>query len=144
MSEFPMREINVAPHLEEVTDLGFLPREDAVYRVPTRCAVSEAPRVSACLPPPHSAPVQLQHRADPAQRPAGVGRVIDKTQQTFLDGPLDAGRDRTVQPQLAFPRRAANSMACSTIAVCKRPISALRPANSDFSAFDCLRPGLDS
>ena len=144
MSEFPMREINIAPGLEEIKDLGFLPREDAVYRVPTRCTVCEAPCVSASLPTPHSATVQLQHGTRPAQRPVAVEGVVDKSEQAFLDGPVDAGGDWTVQPQLAFPRRAANSMACSTIVFWSRETSALRPANSDFSALDCFRPGLDS
>ncbi len=144
MSEFPMREINITPRFEEVTDLGFLPFKDAVYRVPTRCAVSETPSVASSLPTPHSATVQLQHRADPAQCPAGVDGVINQTQQTLLDGPVDTGGDWTVQPQLAFPRRAANSMACSTIVLWRRETSALRPANSDLSADDCFRPGLDS
>ncbi len=144
MSKFPMREINVTPGFEQVKNLGFLPRKEAVYRVPTRRAVSETPCVASSMPTPHSTPVHRQHGTDPAQCPAGVDGIINQSEQTLLGGPVDTGGDRAVQPQLAFPRRAANSMACSTIAACKRPISALRPANSDFSAFDCLRPGLDS
>jgi hypothetical protein len=66
-----------------------------VDRIPSRRRVVEAAVDAALLPAPRPAPVQLERRAHPSERPAGVDRVVDQTEPDGLGGRVDTGGDRT-------------------------------------------------
>ena len=133
VSELAMRPVHVAPLVEQRQDLSLLPLQEPVDRVPARAGVIEPAPGSALLPPPRPTPVQLDHRARPVQRPAGIDRIVDQGQQRRLGGPVDTGGNRTAHPQRDFPRSTANSTACSTTVAWSRSTSARNAAASDAS-----------
>src|SRR5215207_3069466 len=140
-----MRTVKLAPLLEHREDLGLLPGEQPVDRVAAPGEVLETVPHLAVPPPPGPLTVQLEHAADPGHRPARLHRVVDDAEQHGLGGRVDSRRDRAAQPQAAFPRSAASSMACSTIVSCSRVISPVSLTISVCSARLCLgRPGRDA
>src|SRR3954447_19729781 len=140
-----MRAVNLAPLLEQGEDLGFLPGQQAMDRPSSAGDILEPVEDLAVPPSPRPLPVEFEHTADPGQRPAGLHGVVDDAQQDRLGGPVDSSWDRAAQSQAAFPRSAANSMACSTIVACNRVTSAVSLAISVASALDCFgRPGRDA
>jgi hypothetical protein len=137
VSELAVRQVDRAPLLEQLHHRLLFPRQQAADRVPARRLVVEAAVTATSLPAPRPLPVELQHAADPRQRPTCRHGPVDDVEQDGLGGPIDAGGDRTAHPQAAFPRNAASSMACSTIAVDSRSTSPRRRANSAFSPAVC-------
>ena len=131
--------------LEQGEDLRLFPAQEAVDGVPAGPGVVEAAGDLAVLPAPRPGPVQLEEPTDPRQRPARCDRVGDQDKEGSLDGRVDTSRDRAAQAQLAFPRSASNSMACSTIVAVSRALSSRRRASSDNSARSARgRPGRDA
>ena len=133
MSELAMGPVYVAPLVEQRQDLSLLALQEPVDRVPARAGVIEPAPGSALLAPPRPTPVHLERRARPAQRPAGIDRIVDQAQQRRLGGPVDTGGNRTAHPQRDFPRSTANSTACSTTVAWSRSTSARNAAASDAS-----------
>ena len=145
MRQLAVREVDGTPLVEQRQDLGLFPAQQAVDGVAAGLGVVEAAGELAVLPPPRPGPVDLEQPADPRQRPPGGDGVVDQGEQRCFDGRIDTSWDRAVQPQLAFPRSAANSMACSTIVAVSRSLSARRRASSDSSARSARgRPGRDA
>lgn len=139
-----MAQVDRSPLVEQRKDLGLLPGQQTVGRVAARCSIIEGAGRLAVPPPPGSGAVKLEQPADAAERPAGVDGVFDQAEQDELGGAVNPSRDRAAQAQLAFPRSAANSIACSTITDDRRTTSARNWASSVRSARSCLgRPGRD-
>ena len=132
MGELAVRQVP-PPLLEHRQDLGLLPGEQPVDRLVARGGVVEMACGLAMAPPPRPGPVELEHPADPPERPACLHRLVDQAQQDGLGGAVDSCRDRAAQPQAASPRRAAGSIACSTIVADSRPTSLRRPVSSAVS-----------
>ena len=144
MGELAVAQIDRPPLVEQGQDLGLLPGQQAVGRVAARDGIIEGAGGLAVPPPPRPGTFQLEQPADPSQRPPRVDRVVDQTEQDELGGAVNPSRDRAAQAQLAFPRRAANSIACSTITDDNRMTSARSWASSVRSARFCFGlPGRD-
>ena len=94
MRELAVRNVDVAPVVEEGNDGGFFPVEQAMYRVPARRTISERVRGPAAMPAPCPLPVDLEHTTDPCQAPARLDSVIDDLEETFFCGRINTRRDR--------------------------------------------------
>ena len=86
MRELAVAAVGLAPLVEQGEDLGHLLLEQPVPRGPARGPVGEPPLGPAGDPAVRPALGHLQLVTDPAQRPAGVDRLVEQVEQPGLGG----------------------------------------------------------
>jgi len=140
--EFAVTAIGWPPLFGDREDRGDLVGQQAMHRSAARCAVHQCAHLAPAGPPPmHPIIGHLPQRAHPPMRePLGAG-VVDGLEDKLFDFGGDPRRERSDQPQPAFPRTTANSIAWALIASVSWPISA-RAASSWKSRSLACRPGV--
>ena len=126
MREFTVREIDRSPFLEKIENGFFFPAQNRVDRPASRSCVIKCPGRLALLPPPHTLTINFENPTHTGEFPTSGDGEHDQLQNCGLDGAVDSGWDRAVQPQADFPRNTANSTACSITVDCNRAISACK------------------
>lgn len=93
MRELAVAAVGLSPLVEQGKDLGHLLLEQPVHRDPARGPVGEPPPGPAGDPAVRPTLGHLQLTAGPAQRPAGVDRLVEQVEQPGLGGHVHPVRD---------------------------------------------------
>lgn len=123
MCKFAVGSIDRSPFFDESENGSNLFRHDGVHDR-TRGGVDERADMEATVPPPvHTIIGDLPQLARPPVREPRTDGVVDCREDQLFDIGGDSRRERTRQPQTAFPRTTASSIACALIASVNWPIS---------------------
>ena len=142
MRQLAVAAVDRSPCLGHGQDGVDLDRQHTVHRVAARGPVHQGAVVALAVPPSvHPVIGDPPQRARPAVGEAGGDRLVDGLEDQLLDLGGDPRRERTDQPQPAFPRTMASSMAWALMASVSWPISA-RAASSCQSRSLAGRPGV--
>lgn len=93
MRQLAVRAVSLAPLLEQGEDLLHFLSEEPMHRGPTRGPVDQLAAGSTGEPAVDSDLADLEHTADPSDRPPGLDSIVEQVQQAGLGGRIHAAWD---------------------------------------------------
>ena len=94
------------------------------------CPLIQRPGVTAGHPAVHPQLTEFERVAGPAQRPAGIERLVNQIEQRCLGGRVDSAWDPPTYSQPSFPSTIVSLTAISVTVADNRSTSALACSSS--------------